>query len=442
MSPLASLTPTAVYLPMLLATTLLLAGCQGQNEAPEPPPVEAMPGMEMDEETQDAAAMPGMDMGGEDSMVRLTQSDLRNFGVTFGTAEVRPLSRRIRATGTVEFDETRTVRVAPKFRGWAERLLVDFTGRTVRAGEPLLEVYAPELVTAQEELLLAARMVEDLGESPLEEVAEGAADLLASARRRLAYWDISQEQIDAILETGEVRRTLALHAPASGVVTEKAVVEGQSFQAGTILYTIAGLNRVWVIAEVFESDVGLIRSGIPVEVVVNALPGETFTGRVDYVYPTVGERSRSMRARVVLPNPGGRLKPGMYATMRLEVDLGERLTVPTSAVLRTGERAVAFVDMGGGSLMPHELELGVRGDDRVAVRSGLEPGDRVVTSAQFILDSESNLAEVMQAMMAQMGSGASMDGMEGMDMDGGDDQMPGMNMGPGGGAPNDSAGGP
>ena len=373
-------------------------------------------------------AMDGMTM---DGTIRLTADELSTFGITFGTAEVRPLVRTIRAVGVVEFDETRMAYVAPKFGGWAERLYVDFTGRTVRAGEPLLDVYSPELVTAQEELLLAARMAESAGTSRFTDVAEGARDLLESARRRLAYWDITDEQVSRLLESGEVSRTLTLHAPVSGVVMEKDVFQGQAFQPGRNLYMIADLSEIWVNVEVFEADVPLVREGMPAEISVASLPGETLNGTIEYVYPTLEDRTRSMRARVAVPNPGARLKPGMYATAVLRAALGETLTVPSSAVLRTGERAVAFVDMGGGELMPHELRLGARGEGYVQVLEGLESGHRVVTSAQFLLDSESNLAEVMQAMMAQMGmsdmGGLDMEGMDGMDMEG-MDGMDGMEM--------------
>lgn len=392
---------------LLVGPLLLLGACGGDDGAASDPG--SMDGHDMHEmqDMQESEAGGGMDgMAGMnmDGTVRLTPDELQTFGITFGSTEMRPLTKSVRTVGVVEFDETRFAYVAPKFGGWAERLHADFEGQSVRAGEPLLDIYSPELVTAQEELLLAARMVEDVGDSELEEVGAGARDLLDSARRRLEYWDISPVQIDRLLETGEVRKSLTLLAPATGIVTEKRVSEGQAFQAGTTLYVIAGLSEVWVTAEVFESDVAWVREGMRVDVGVAALPGRTFNGRVEYVYPTLEDRTRSMRARVALPNPNGVLKPGMYATVRMAAELGETLTVPASAVLHTGERAVVFVDMGEGELMPRELQIGVRGGDLVQVLSGVEPGARVVTSAQFLLDSESNLAEVMQAMMAQMGS--------------------------------------
>lgn len=388
-----------------------------------------------------AAEMDGMDMGGMDmggmsmdGSIKVSREEISTFGITFGSAEVRPLSRRIRTVGMVQFDETRMAYVSPKFGGWVERLYVDFTGKPVRKGQPLLEVYSPELVAAQEELLLAARMAESVGQSQVENVAGGARDLLESARRRLQYWDVSDGQIRRLLETGEVRKTMTIYSPVSGIVMQKDVFEGQAFPSGKNLYMIADLSEVWVNAEVFEADAGLVREGMPAKITFQALPGQTFSGTIEYVYPTLEDRTRSMRARIAMANPGGTIKPGMYATVRFASDVGEVLTVPASAVLYSGERAVAFVDMGGGELMPHELELGVRGEEYVQVLDGVEPGQRVVTSAQFLLDSESNLAEVMKAMMAQMNmsdmGGMDMDGMDmdGMQMDGGMD-MPGMEGG-------------
>ncbi|MGE0160808.1 MAG: efflux RND transporter periplasmic adaptor subunit [Gemmatimonadales bacterium] len=381
-----------------------------------------MPGME------GMAGMPGMDMAsmGSDGSVTLSAVDVATFGVTFGSVERRPVTRLVRAVGIVEFDEARMAYLAPKFDGWAERLHVDFTGARVRAGDPLLDVYAPELVAAQEELLLAARLRETARADGLAEALRTADELYAAARRRLEYWDVSEDQLERVLASGEPSRTLTLHAPASGVVMQKNVVRGQAFESGSSLYMIADLTEVWVNAEIFAQDAPLVREGMAAQIAVEGLVGQLFTGRIEYVYPTVQDQTRSMRARVSLPNAEGRLKPGMYATVRLRADLGEALTVPTTAVLRTGDRAVAFVDLGEGSLMPQEVQLGFRGDDVVQVISGLEPGQRVVTSAQYVLDSESNLAEVMRAMMAQMNLSdmGTMD-MEGMDMGGMDMSPPG-----------------
>jgi Cu(I)/Ag(I) efflux system membrane fusion protein len=365
--------------------------------------------------------MAGMEMDAEQGTVRLTADQIRTFGVTYGTVERRPIERTIRAVGVVDFDETRMATVVPKFGGYVERLHVDFTGKPLSRGQPLLEIYSPELVSAQEELLLARRLAETIGRSGVEGVAGSSTDLVESAKRRLRYWDISEAQIERVLATGEVQKTLTLYAPVSGIVLEKNVFAGQAVRPGEILYKIADLSEVWVEAEVFEADLGLVQEGMDARLSFAGLPGLTYAGRVEYVYPTLEEASRTMRARIALPNPGGRIKPGMYATVRLERSLGEVLSIPRSAVLRTGETAVAFVDMGQGRLMPHELILGLEGDVLVEVLGGVEPGMRVVTSAQYLIDSESNLAEVMRAMMAQMGAADvgrhEMPGMEGMEMD-------------------------
>jgi multidrug efflux pump subunit AcrA (membrane-fusion protein) len=363
--------------------------------------------------TEGMAGMAGMDMSGDGS-VRLTADQLQQFGVTFGSAEHRTLTDEVRTVGIVAFDETRMAEVAPKFGGFVERLHVDFTGRQVRRGEPLLEIYSPELVAAQEELLLARRLQRSMGASSIPGVTGEGPDLVAAARRRLLLWDISPGQVDQIVRTGRVRRTLTLYAPAAGTVVEKQVLRGQAVQPGQTIYTIADLSRVWVEAEIREADAGSVREGTPATVELAAFPGRPLSGQVEYVYPTLQPEARTLKARISIPNPDGRLKPGMFATVRLSTPLRSTLTVPTTAVVRTGERSLVFVDLGGGSLLPQEVEIGRIAGEYTEVLAGVEPGQRVVTSAQFLLESESNLAEVMRSMIGMTGSGD----MEGMDMDG------------------------
>ena len=382
-------------------------------------------------------AMGGMDMGGMnmsgDGSVHLTAAQIREFGITFGTAEQRSLEAGVRTVGIVNFDETRIAQVAPKFGGFVERLYVDFTGKPVRAGQPLVEIYSPELVSAQEELLLAAGLDQSLGESSVPGVTGGRSNLAEAAIRRLRLWDISEGQVREILRTGRVRRTLTLHAPVSGVVVEKQVLRGQSVQPGQTLYTIADLSEVWVEAEIRERDAGTVQEGSAATVELAAFPGRPIAGRVEYVYPTLQDEARTLKARIAIPNPGGRIKPGMFATVRLSSPSRTALAVPSSAVVHTGERAVVFVDLGGGKIAPQEVEVGGVAGDYTEILAGVEPGQRVVTSAQYILDSESNMAEVMKAMVGMMGEGMEMDmgGMEGMDMSGGSGggmQMEGMDM--------------
>ena len=362
---------------------------------------------------------------GSGAAIQLSADHIRQFGVTFDYVEQRVLQDEIRTVGMVNFDETRVASVTPKFSGYVERLDVDFTGRPVRRGEALVDIYSPELVAAQEELLLAAKLESSLEGSAVPGVPAGSSNLVRAARQRLRLWDISEAQIDRILESGRATRTLTLYAPVSGIVVEKNVLVGQAVQAGQSLYTIADLSEVWVEAELREADAGLVREGDAATVDISAFPGRPLRGRIEYVYPTLAQQARTLKARIALPNPEGRLKPGMFATVRLSAPGRTALTVPVSAVVRTGERQLVFVDMGSGRIMPQEVEIGRVAGSFAEVLSGLEPGQRVVTSAQFLLDSESNLAEVMKAMMSQMNV-SDMGSMEGMDMPGAD--MKGMPM--------------
>ncbi|MEP6991176.1 MAG: efflux RND transporter periplasmic adaptor subunit [bacterium] len=361
----------------------------------------------------------GMSMTANGS-VRLTASQVRQFGVTFGTVAIRSLMADTRTTGVVIVDETRVAQVAPKVAGFVERLYVNATGQQVTRGQPLLEIYSPDLVSAQQELLLAGRLQRDIGGSAVPGVPGNTTDLVAASRRRLQLWDISERQIDEILRTGRVRRTLTLFAPVSGVVMEKKVVQGQAISAGEQLYTIADLGAVWIDVQLRESDAAAVRVGSGADIQVTGLPGHTLKGRVAYVYPTLDSVSRTVRARVAVTNSGGALKPGMYATVNLTTPGRSALTVPRSAVLRTGERNVVFMDMGNGELMPMDVTIGTSAGDYTEIIAGLEAGERVVTSAQFLLDSESNLGEVMKAMTAQAGARdkASTKDMPGMDTPG------------------------
>lgn len=372
-----------------------------------------------------AGAMAGMDMGGSPTSanrsVRLTAGQLRQFGITFGTVEMRPLENRIRTAGTVTPDETKLAQVVPKVGGYVERLYVDYTGQSVRRGQPLLELYSPELLAAEQELLVAAGVERSVGQSAIPGVPSSSPGLLQAARRRLELWDISDAQIDEILRTGTVRRTLTLYAPVTGIVLEKHVVQGQAVEPGQMLYAMANLADVWVEAALREQDAGAVRVGSEASVTLAAFPGHPFAGRVTYIYPTLDSASRTLRARIEVPNPDGRLKPGMYATVELTTPTRAALSVPASAVVNTGERTLVFVDVGHGDLAPREVMVGRVAGGYAEVLSGLEPGQRVVTSAQFLLDSESNLAEVMKSMIGQMNTSDLND-------TGSMQEMPGMNM--------------
>lgn len=366
----------------------------------------------------DMATMSGMST---DGAVHLTTAQLTTFGVTFGTVEQRTLTTDVRTAGIVVMDEARVATVTPKINGFVERLYVNTTGQPVRRGEPLAEIFSAELIAAEEELLLARRLDRTVGQSAVPGVPSSSGELLAAARRRLRLWDVSDAQIDDVLRTGRSRRTITLFSPATGVVTDKKVTQGQAVQAGTELYVVADLSNVWVDAQVRESDAADLRVGSGADLEFATYPGRAYKGRVTFLYPTVAEQTRSLRARIAIANADGRLKPGMYATVRLSSPTRSALTVPRSAVLQTGERAVVFVDQGRGALRPMDVVTGRTAGEYVEVLSGLAPGQRVVTSAQFLLDSESNLAEVMKSMIGMSGGSAGGGAeMNAMDKSGGD----------------------
>lgn len=339
-------------------------------------------------------------MAGGDSAkpVMLSAADQRRIGVTFATVERGPLTKEVRTVGQVAFDETRLQTIAPKIDGWVERLYVNATGQLVAAGEPLLTLYSPMLVSAQEELLLAKKLSRDVAAADAD-AQRNAAELLASARRRLAYWDIPQSELTHVEEMGHVMKSLTLRAPAGGYVLEKNVVAGQRIMAGDVLYRVADLGTVWVEGEVFEQDLASVRVGQAVRAEFDALPGEARTGRISYISPTLDPQTRTVRVRVVLANPGLHLKPGMYATLRIDgTERARVLTVPRSAVLATGERNIVFVRDANGQLTPREVIVGASNAERTEVRRGLTAGETVVASATFLVDAESNLGTALGGM--------------------------------------------
>ena len=360
------------------------------------------------------AGMSGMSLPASGT-VQLSPVQIRQFGITFGTAERRRMTGEVRTTGVVAVDETRVQDVAPRFGGFVEQLHADFTGRLVQRGERLLVAYSPEVFTTMQELIVAASMARETS-AVVPGAPSSGADLVAAARQRLQLLGVSEAEMDAAIQSGQAPRTVPVRAPASGVVTEKRVARGQAFSAGQTLYTIADLSGVWVNADVRESDAAAVRVGIGADIEVAALPGRPLTGVVTYVQPVMRAETRTVTARISVANTNARLKPGMFATVLLRTGGREALVVPTAAVVRTGERAVVFVDMGGGELMPHEVRAGSGSDDFTEILSGLSAGDRVVTSAQFLIDSESNLGEVMRSMLGQGAAAAKdMGNMSGME---------------------------
>jgi len=335
--------------------------------------------------------------------IRLPEQRRQIIGVRTTAVERRPLVRTIKTVGRVTSDETRLHHVHAKVAGWVERLYANATGQPVKAGEPLLTLYSPELVASAQEYLIALRGRETLTDATLPSARTSGEQLLASARRRLLLFDISPQQIRALEESGVAPTTMTLHAPISGHILTRNVTQGEKIEPGLNLLDIADLSHVWVLADVYEYELPFIRVGQRATMTLSYLPDRTFEGTVTLIYPVVVEATRTVKVRIELPNPGFTLRPEMYAEVGIRSDLGEALVIPESAVISTGQRDIAFVDHGGGTLEPRELKIGARLADAYEVLDGLAEGDRVVTSGNFLIDSESKL----KAALADAGSGTS-----------------------------------
>jgi Cu(I)/Ag(I) efflux system membrane fusion protein len=323
---------------------------------------------------------------------------LQDIGVKFEPAERRPMERTIRTVGRVELDERQIARVTIKLEGWIDRLFVNYTGEQVRQGQMLFTLYSPELLATQEEYLLAWRAARTLGGSEFPEVASGAKTLLEASRRRLLLWDIEESHIRDLERTGEVLKTLPIHAPQSGTVINKMALAGLQVKPGDELYTIADLSRLWIIGDIYEYELPLVKAGQPATVTLSYAPDVILQAHIGFIYPTVDPQTRTARVRFEVDNPGERLKPGMYTNVELKIPLGSRLVVPKDAVLESGERQIIFIHHGGGRLEWRDARIGLRSGDRVEVLEGLKEGEHVVTSANFLIDSESQLKAAVGGM--------------------------------------------
>lgn len=359
----------------------------------------------------DMAAM-GAASGDSARAVTLGPSDQRRIGVTFAAVDTASLAREVRIVGIVSYDESRLTAVTIRVEGFVERLGVDFTGQAVRRGDVLFEFYAPDVVAAQEELLLARRLLGELGDAT-PEARRNAEAMIEASRRRLTSWEVPADIISAVESTGMVRRTIPLRATVNGFAIEKSVIAGQRVMPGDPLYRLADLAAVWVEGDVYERDLAEIRLGSPVAARFTALPGTSRRGTVAYLYPNVSAETRTARVRVALPNYDLSLKPGMYATLEVSSPPRPVLMIPRSAALVTGARTLVFLKRPDGRFEPREVTLGAPDDTRYEVLAGLAKGDTVVASGTFLLDAESNLGTML----------------------GGMGDMPGMDMAPAGAAP-------
>lgn len=318
----------------------------------------------------------------------------QNMGVRTAAVEKGELVRTIRTYGHVTYDETLTAEISPKFSGWIEKLYVDFTGQIVKKEDPLFEIYSPDLVTAQEEYLSAYRNLSAMSDRV-------GRELVSAARRRLLYWDVPQEQIRTIEKTGHVSKTIAIQSPFNGVVVHKNAVEGVFVREGTTIYKITNLNRVWVEAHIYQYELPWVKVGQEATMTLPYLPGKVYTGEVSYVYPYLQRKTRDVVIRLQFENHDLELKPDMYADVAINVKVREQgLMIPSEAVIRSGERNLVFVTRGDGKFTPRDVILGPSVDKgKIQIQAGLTEGETVVTSGQFLIDSESNLREAVQKML-------------------------------------------
>jgi RND family efflux transporter MFP subunit len=306
------------------------------------------------------------------------------------------VAKTVRAVGLVRYDETRLADINLKLEGWIRDLYVDYTGEFVRRGQPLFTIYSPELVTTQNEYLVALKSREQLRQSQIADAREHAERLVESARQRLALWDLPADQIKALEETRQPQTAVVFRSPASGFVIEKQALKGMHVMPGQSLYKVADLSVVWVEADVYEQDMPAVRRGAQADVTLDAYPGERFSGRVIYVHPFVEEKTRAVKVRFEFPNRGNRLKPGMYANVDLRSNLGTGLTIPTNALLDSGTQQIVFVALGDGYFEPRQVRVGQRLENEIQILQGLQEGEQVATGATFFLDSESQLRASLQ----------------------------------------------
>jgi Cu(I)/Ag(I) efflux system membrane fusion protein len=338
------------------------------------------------------------------------------IGVTYGDVSYGQMSKTLRAVARLAYDETKTVRIHPKVEGWIEDVYVDFTGKQVQKGQPLISIYSPDLVSTQQEYLLAIKGRTELSESPFKEAAAGSDSLYEAARRRLELFDITDQQIKDLEKRGSPIKALTLYAPTNGFVLVRNAYPKQRVTPETELYQIADLSTVWAIADIYEYEAPEILVGQSAIMTLSYYPGKPFRGKVSYIYPQVDAATRTFKVRIEFPNPDFKLKPDMFANVELKIDYGKRLFVPQEAVLDSGSDQTVFVSHEGGYFEPRKVQLGAKVDNNVIVLAGLKPGERIATSANFLIDSESKLKSAA--------SGMGMPGMPGMSGGGASDKKP------------------
>lgn len=329
--------------------------------------------------------------------VEIPKDKQQLIGLKTASVAVRPLQKTIRTVGRIEYDERKLATINTKYEGWIEKLRVNATGIYVKAGEAVAEIYSPELLATQREFLNALKWKNSTKkDSQLGALlAKDAETIWEAARQRLRLWDITEEQIKQIEETGQPIKTLTLYSPVSGYVTQKMAVQGMKIMPGEKLFDIVDLSTVWVIADIYEYELPVIKLGAQATINLSYFPGKEFLSKIDYIYPTLSGETRTARIRFTLPNPGGQLKPQMFTNVILKIHLGKRLVIPEEAIIDTGLRQIVYVDKGEGNFEPREITIGLRTDQMVEVIRGLRAGEKVASSANFLIDSEAKLKGIL-----------------------------------------------
>jgi RND family efflux transporter MFP subunit len=331
--------------------------------------------------------------------IQLSPQRMQSIGVKVGTVESKVMSDEIRSYGNVQPNERRFAYVQTRFAGWIRQIYADATGDFIAKGQPLFTIYSPDLVASEREYLLAKKSAAALQQSAVSGVADGAASLIAAAKARLQQFDIPESDIAKLDDTGEPITDLTVNSPVAGYITEKNALPNMNVQPDTKLYTIADLSEIWVFAQIFQNDAGKIKPGDPAEVTLDAYPGQVFRGKVDYLLPQLDMATRTLPVRLVFANPGLKLRPGMYVNVSLKLPLGQRLIVPDSAVFHSGTKNLIFTYAGEGNIEPHEVELGPHVGDQFVISKGVKLGDQIITSANFLIDSEAQLQAAAGAFM-------------------------------------------
>ena len=352
------------------------------------------------------------------NQVRISTEKIQKLGVRTEPAAMRLLGKTVRAAGRIEPDERRVFAVNAKFEGYVERLHVNATGQPVAKGQPLFEAYSPELVSAQREYAIAVQGIEAMKDAGADAQAS-MRQLADSSLARLRNWDLSPSQVTALMKSGQPQRTISFPSPVSGIVSEKKALQGMRFMPGEMLYQVTDLSSVWVIADVSEQDIGLVKSGAKARVTTTAYPNEAYDGRIAYIYPTLKPETRSIPVRVEMVNPGGKLKPAMFTQVELSVGgKSPVLTVPDSAVIDTGTRRIVFVQVKEGRFEPREVGIGGRGENHVEILKGVKNGEQVVVAANFLIDAESNLKAVLGGFGSHANHGSPAKGADATDSGG------------------------